>query len=357
MKWLRRVSLAVLSLALLGAGAAWIYAGRTLPQTDGTAIVQGLESQVRIERDAHGIPTIKAASTEAALFGLGYVHAQDRLWQLETHRRIGSGRLAEAFGAPALETDKFLRALGVRRAAAAQWAKASPQLRGAILAYTAGANAYLRDGLRARPVEFVLLGLSPEPWTPQDSLAWAIMMAWDLGANWSTELLRMRLSLRLPVARVDQLIPPYPGDTPLATADYAALFRGLKLDDKLGQQALLAAPESGIEGVGSNNWVVHGTHTETGKPLLANDPHLKLSAPALWYFARIETPGLRVAGATMPGLPFVCSGRTSASRAVSRIPVPMCRTSTSNASSPTTRRATRPRTAGRISRPSRKSSR
>ncbi|HEX7437611.1 MAG TPA: penicillin acylase family protein, partial [Caldimonas sp.] len=239
----------------------------------------------------------------------GYAHAQDRLWQLETHRRIGSGRLAEGFGAPALETDKFLRALGVKRAAAAQWAKASPEARSAILAYTAGINSYLKGGMRARPVEFVLLGLEPEPWTPEDSLAWAIMMAWDLGGNWSTELLRMRLALKMPVARIDELIPPYPGEKPLPTADYAALFRDLRLDGKLGERALLAAPESGIEGVGSNNWVVHGSHTETGKPLLANDPHLKLSTPALWYFARLDAPGLKVAGATMPGLPFVVLGQ------------------------------------------------
>ncbi|MDQ6680823.1 MAG: penicillin acylase family protein [Pseudomonadota bacterium] len=309
MTWLKRISIGLIVLLVLAAAVLWIYARQTLPQTEGSIGVVGLASAVRIERDAHGIPTIKAATPEAALFGLGYVHAQDRLWQLDTHRRIGSGRLAEAFGAPALDTDKFLRALGVRRAAAAQWARTGPAARGAIVAYTAGINAYLRDGLRARPAEFVLLGLQPEAWTPEDSLAWAIMMAWDLGGNWSTELLRMRLALKMPVERINQLIPPYPGDAPLATADYAALFRGLKLDGKLGTTALAAAPESGIEGVGSNNWVVHGTHTETGKPLLANDPHLKLSAPALWYFARLEAPGFKVAGATMPGLPFVVLGQ------------------------------------------------
>jgi penicillin amidase len=237
------------------------------------------------------------------------VHAQDRLWQLETHRRIGAGRLAEAFGAPALETDKFLRALGVRRAAAAQWAKAPPEVRSGIEAYTAGINAYLGQAMRARPPEFVILGLQPEPWTPVDSVAWAIMMAWDLGGNWNTELQRMRLALKLPVARIDELIPPYPGDKPLVTTDYAALYREWKVDAKLGTQAQLAAPESGIEGVGSNNWVVHGSHTTTGKPLLANDPHLKLSAPALWYFARLEAPGLKVAGATLPALPIVVLGQ------------------------------------------------
>jgi penicillin amidase len=297
----------LLALAVL---AAWLYGSRVLPQTDGSvSSLQGLQAEVRIERDALGIPTIKASSREDAMFGLGFVHAQDRLWQLEIHRRTGSGRLAEAFGEPALESDRFLRALGVRRAAALQWAQSSPQTRAAITAYTAGINAFIEQGLRARPPEFVLLGLPVEKWAPEDTLAWATMMAWDLGANWSSELLRMRLALKLPVQRINELLPPYPGDQPLPTADYATLFRGLKVDGRLGQSALNAAPESGVEGAGSNNWVLSGAHTETGQPMLANDPHLKLSAPALWYFARLDAPGFKVAGATMPGLPIVVLGQ------------------------------------------------
>jgi penicillin amidase len=302
----------LVGLMLVVAAALWIYSRRTLPQTDGTLTLSGfggLRAELRIERDDQSIPTIHAATPDDAMFGLGFVHAQDRLWQLETQRRIGAGRLAEAFGPSALPTDKFLRALGVQRAAAAQWQHASPAARSAIRAYTAGVNAFIHQAMRARPVEFVVLGIHPEDWTPEDSLAWAIMMAWDLGGNWSSELLRMRLALKMPVERIEQLLPPYPGEKPLPTADYAALYRGLKLDAKLGDQALAAAPESGIEGVGSNNWVVHGSHTESGKPLLANDPHLKLSAPALWYFARLDAPGLKVAGATLPGLPIVVLGQ------------------------------------------------
>jgi penicillin amidase len=309
MTWLRRIVLATVLLLALAAAAAWFYMRMALPQTDGRMQLAGLRAEIRIERDADGIPTIKAASIEDAAYGLGFVHAQDRLWQLETHRRIGSGQLAEAFGEAALDSDKFLRALGVKRAAAAQWAAASPRTRALVGAYTAGINAYVREALRARPPEFVVLGLAPHEWTPEDTMAWAVMMAWDLGGNWTTELLRMRLALKLPVERIDELIPPYPGEQPLRVADYAALYRGLKVDPRLAQQALAGAPESGVEGIGSNNWVVAGSHTTSGKPLLANDPHLKLSAPALWYFARMEAPGLKVAGATMPGLPGVVLGQ------------------------------------------------
>lgn len=308
---LRRVAWGILGLVAVAAAGLGVYVWVVLPDIDGALSVAGVTSEVRIERDADGIPTIRAGNRDDALFGLGFVHAQDRLWQLETHRRIGSGRLAEAFGEPAIDTDRFLRALGVRRAAEAQWAHSGPDARAAILAYTAGINAYVQRVMSARPPEFVVLGLAFEPWTPQDTIAWTTMMAWDLGGNWGGELLRLRLAMNLPVERINELLPPYPGASPLPTADYTALFRGLKLQGAVAQVAQLAAPESGVEGVGSNNWVVHGSHTTTGHPLLANDPHLKLSAPALWYFARLEAPGLHAAGATMPGLPIVVLGQNA----------------------------------------------
>jgi len=313
-RWIRRLLTLALLLAVAAALAAWFYAQRVLPTTDGTLALPGARAPLQILRDAHGIPTVRAASLRDAMFGLGVAHAQDRLWQMETHRRIGAGRLAEAFGEAALDTDRFLRILGVRRVAAAQWANASPASREALQAYADGVNAVITS-LRARPPEFLILGLQPEPWTPEDSLAWAIMMAWDLGANWNTELIRLRLALKMPKDRIDQLLRPYPGDAVPATMDYAAFYRGMKLD---GQQALAEptllkllamAPESGLEGTGSNSWVLAGSRTTTGKPLLANDPHLKLSTPALWYFARLEAPGLDVAGATMPGLPGVVVGQ------------------------------------------------
>ena len=320
MKTIRRAGLALVALLLLAAATLAVYRARALPVIDGSLAVAGLTREVRIERDANGVPTIDAQSFEDAAFGLGFVHAQDRLWQLETHKRIGAGRLAEAFGPGALDNDKFLRALGVRRAAAAQWQHASAESRRLIEAYGAGINAFLRDHLRARPPEFLILGIQPSPWQPVDTLAWSVMMAYDLGSNWATELLRLRLALRLPVARIDELIPPYPGDAPLPVMDYAALYRELKLGPQPGSKASLAAPadrgvalrsmpESQVEGVGSNNWVVAGSRSATGQPLLANDPHLKLTAPPLWYFARIRTPQGNVAGATMPGIPMIVLGQ------------------------------------------------
>ena len=295
-RWIRRLFTLALLLLVGAALAAWYHAQRVLPQLDGNLALPGAHAPLQLLRDANGIPTVRAGSARDALFGLGVAHAQDRLWQMETHRRISAGRLAEVFGDGALETDRFLRMLGVRQVAAAQWANASPASREALQAYADGVNAVI-GSLRARPPEFLILGLQPEPWTPEDSLAWAIMMAWDLGANWQTELIRLRLALKLPKERIDQLLPPYPGDALPVSMDYAAFYRGLKLDGQqaLAEPALLrllaAAPESEVEGTGSNSWVLAGSRTSTGKPMLANDPHLKLSTPALWYFARIHAAG------------------------------------------------------------------
>ncbi len=317
-RWARRLALLLLLLLALLAGLVAWYAMRVLPATSGALTLRGLQGEVQIERDAHGIPTVRAASERDAVFALGFVHAQDRLWQMETHRRIAGGRLAEGFGEGALETDRFLRALGVRRAAQAQWQRLPAESRALVQAYADGVNAYLADHLKARPPEYLILGLKPEPWDPVDTLAWSIMMAWDLGGNWNTELLRLRLALQMPVERINQLLPAYPGETLPETADYAALYRELRLGDgsektSAGPAAwgrlLDIAPPSGVEGVGSNNWVLAGSRSSTGSPLLANDPHLKLSTPALWYFARLVAPGLEVAGATMPGLPAVVLGQ------------------------------------------------
>lgn len=318
MRWLFRMLTGLLVLALISAGLlAWLYLRQATPRVDGDMALPNVNADVRIERDAHGIPTIRATSVRDAAYGLGVVHAQDRLWQLETHKRIGSGRMAEAFGEAALESDKFLRALGVKRTAEKQWAQTQGEARDMVLAYTAGINDVIAQQTKARPPEMLILGLALTPWTPADTMAWATMMAWDLGGNWNAELQRMRMAMKVPTERVHQLVPPYPGDKPLIGADFAALYRSLKLDgtqasnafDDVVQRMLAAAPPSGIEGAGSNNWVLSGHRTTTGHPLLANDPHLKLTAPALWYFVRMEAPGLSVAGASMPGLPTVVLGQ------------------------------------------------
>lgn len=309
-KILKKAGLAALLIMLGVVIVIFWYRAASQPRISGTIGLTGLTAPVDIVRDAEGIPHIYAKSAGDAYFALGFVHAQDRLWQMELNRRIPAGRLAEILGPDALNTDRFLRTLGVRRNAERILGKLSTDTRAALDAYAKGVNAYLSNRSGPLPPEFLLTGApSPAPWQPVDSIGWQTMMAWDLGSNWTQELLRMRLAQRLPLDRINEFLAPYPGDSTVPTQDYTKLYR--ELAGTTQQLAAVAgiAPPSLIDGAGSNNWVVSGARSETGKPLLANDPHLGLSAPALWYFAHLSAPGLNVIGATLPGIPSVVLGR------------------------------------------------
>lgn len=300
--------LAFVFLALV-AVALW-YRGASQPQIDGTLRLDGLAAAVDVVRDAEGIPHIYAQSNGDAYFALGFVHAQDRLWQMEMNRRIAAGTMSEILGPGALDTDRFLRTLGVRRNAEKILGNLSPDTRAALEAYARGVNAYLDTRSGPLPPEFLLIGVpTPAPWHPVDSVGWQTMMAWDLGTNWTQELLRMRMAQRLSLDQINEFLAPYPGDPVLPTLDYTKLYRELAGTTEQLAAVAAIAPPSYIEGKGSNNWVVGGTLTQTGKPLLANDPHLGLSAPGLWYFAHLSAPGLNVIGATLPGIPMVVLGR------------------------------------------------
>ena len=292
-------------LAILLA-AAYLYLRQSLPTTEGEIRLTGsagLGAPVEILRDRYGIPHIFAASLEDASFALGYVHAQDRLWQMEMSRRIAAGRVSEVVGAAGLETDRFLRTLGVRRSAEANLRTIDAETRQQFDAYAAGVNAFLASN-PVLPPEFWLTGARPEPWTPADSAGWVKMMAWDLGGNWRSELLRMRLAKTLPLARIHEFLPPYPGEATPVIADLKELYGAMERD-----AIRLAEFTPDNDGIGSNNWVVSGERSASGKPLLANDPHLGLSAPPVWYFAQISVPGLNVIGSTLPGVPGVILGR------------------------------------------------
>lgn len=314
MRWLKRLAWLVVigaGVTLAAAVAAWLwYRQASRPPVDGELTVQGARAPITITRDANGVPDIGAQDPLDAYFGLGFVHAQDRLWQMQMNKRVAAGRLAEALGEKALDTDRFLRTLGVRRNAEAILANSPAEVRAALQAYADGANAAMAQRKGPLPPEFLLLGVEPEPWEPVDTLAWQTMMAWDLGGNWTQEVLRMRLAQSLPLSRINELLAPYPGDAPLRTLDYTELYRQLAPLATAMAKVDALAPGGYVEGMGSNNWVVSGARTRSGKPMLANDPHLGLQAPALWYFARMHAPGLDATGATLPGMPLVVLGHT-----------------------------------------------
>jgi penicillin amidase len=320
---LRWLLIVVVVLLVLVGGGGYLWLRGALPQTSGTIRVQGLTAPVAIIRDVDAIPHIRAQNEADAMFGLGYAHAQDRLWQMEFQRRIGNARLSEVLGAATLDTDKFLRTLGPARAAASAWAKTSPDARNLVEGYVAGVNAFIsaHHG-RALPIEFTILGFEPEPWRPEDVLVWAKMMAWNLGDNWEKELLRSKLIAKLGAEKTAQLMPAYTADGPVILPDGGAAMRDLRLG-AAGQvhvpnpqsatpnppfDGLLAINRTinaslGLGGtaIGSNNWVIGGGRTTTGKPLLANDPHLGAQIPSIWYLAHITGGKLDAIGATLPG--------------------------------------------------------
>jgi penicillin G amidase len=299
MRWLRRLLLLLVLLPVLVGAGLYFWLRTSLPQTTGTIALAGLSAPATIVRDDAGVPTIRAANARDAAFALGFVHAQDRLFQMDLLRRYGAGRLAEVFGEHALPADRSMRLFGLYRAAERQFAELSPELRGVLEAYAAGVNAYIDRHRGALPPSYYLLRFTPEPWRPADSLVWGKIMALQLSDNYRSELLRARLLRKISPEQLRQLFPEYPKDGAVALAQFAALYRTLPLDSLRAALPDAAAPQGA-----SNNWVVDGRHSASGKPLLANDPHLGFTAPGTWYLVRIETPTWRFTGVTSPGSPL-----------------------------------------------------
>ena len=250
---IRRILTGLLVLLLVLGGGLYLYLLSSLPQTDGRLAVPGPKAEIRIERDADGVPLIIAQDDEDAAFGLGFVHAQDRLFQMELQRRYGAGRLAEIFGTEALATDRQMRVLGLYRAAEAEIPFLSTEVRRGLEAYAAGVNAFLASRRGALPPEFLLLRFAPEPWRPADSLVWGKLMAVRLGGNYRGELLRARMARTVSAADLALLYPEYPKDAPTTLSDMLPIYRRLALD--LLYEAL--PPVVGPI-YASNNWVVDG---------------------------------------------------------------------------------------------------
>jgi len=294
-----------IGMSLLMVNALFFSFGRGGVETTAFTL-SGLSASVEIIRDRYAVPHVYAENSDDAYFALGFLHAQDRLWQMDLNRRVGSGRLAEIFGSDALEQDRFMRVLGLRRAAEANLQQLDSATLASLQAYAQGVNAFLaQDSIL--PVEFYLTGAPrPEPWQPADSLVWLKNMAWRLSGNWWEEFLNLRLQQRLSPEQFADLFPPYPGDPPSALPDVTNLYAELA---PLAGKLLAQHREEAHKSIGSNNWVVDGSRTASGKPLLANDPHLPLTAPSLWYFAHLHAPGLNATGATLPGIPGILLGR------------------------------------------------
>jgi len=322
-KGLRIVLLWALALAVilpvLGAGAGYIWWRQGLPQLNGDIALPGLEKPVRVIRDTHGVPHIFADSMADAARALGYLHAQDRMFQMDVTRRVLQGRIAAIAGPGAVSLDKQFRTLDLAGRAADSLKVLSPELKRELRAYADGVNAWLERSDQALPLEYTMLGATPEPWKPEDSILWGKGMAWKLSANWRQDANRAVLAAQYGRERAERFFPgPFP-DWPVTLKpeigrtgqgrDAASLSAPAMPPARMAAAAadLLRLPSIGAGA--SNEWVVDGSRSETGKPLLANDPHLELGIPILWYMVRITTPDLTLAGVTTPGVPVILLGQ------------------------------------------------
>ena len=347
--------LVLIVVALVATGAlVTAVTLRALPQTSGTLHISALKADVTVSRDKAGIVNIYADSPHDLFLAQGYVHAQERMWQMEVWRRISAGRLSELFGKATLDTDRFVRTLDFRGAAERDLKAATPETRAVLDAYAAGVNAWLDVHRGSLGLPFVVAGLQsgkgglggfePERWTALDSMAWQKVQAWDLGGNMGSEIFRMLADARLgDPARTDELFPAYSADAPVITA---AAPGGVAT--AIAQAPMAAARDSvvvpaadsvawrhiasvsadllgmagigggsgllGERGIGSNNWVVGPSKSATGGALLANDPHLGIGMPSVWFInglhCRKVSPAcpFDVVGVSFPGVPAVVLG-------------------------------------------------
>src|ERR1700692_3688627 len=317
--------LAILILLASAVGYAYYVAHSALPQLDGRLQARGLEAPVTVTRDNHGVPTIEAATLGDLFFAQGYVTAQDRLWQMDIMRRFGSGELSEILGEALLKVDREQRILGLRAAARKSLQTADPRDRSFFEAYARGVNAFIATRGRKLPIEFRILGYAPKPWQAEDSLVVANQMVKDLNYHYFFDALaREKILAKVgPDLTADLYVNRSWHDRPptVMRADITQEEQGDSDDeddeddgpDNSVTRNCGAGTAIWAQGVpeaanGSNDWVISGAHTVSGKPLLSNDMHLGHQMPNLWYEAHLKSENLDVAGVTLPGMPYVIVG-------------------------------------------------
>jgi len=322
MRFLRRLSLlafVVLLLAIVG-GGVWLRwrIRASLPVLDGVISAPGLSARVEVLRDARGVPHIRAQSIADALFAQGYATAQDRLWQMDLSRRKAEGELSEIFGDRTLSLDIESRTMGFPQVAGRALADLSPDERRLIDSYTRGVNAFIEGHRDRLPLEFILMRYQPRPWREIDSVAVALNLSMTLSQSWESDLMHEHIAAKLGKELFSDVFPDHsafdvpvadvPASTPQGPKTVSTNLGNEPFQDRLLAEAFFPSTMESPGGLGSNNWVVNGSHTKSGKPLLANDPHLGHSIPSIWYMIHLKAPGLHVTGISLPGLPLVMIG-------------------------------------------------
>lgn len=315
--WMMRLLLMALATVALGLGFTYYFLSRSIPDYDGSYAVAGVTAPVEIVRDTHNIPHIFGQTDEDSYFGLGFVHAQDRLWQMLMLRRTAQGRLSELFGERTLRIDDLLRRFDFYRLAQSSVSSLTPETRAALEAYAAGVNAWIAEinkgALGRGAPEFFVFEPEVAPWQPADSVVLIKLMALQLSWHMETEVLRARISLALDPARVDDILPEAPGTGVIDLPEYATLFPQVDRRQAFAGTPLQLDPLSPVMprpfAGASNAWAAAPSRSAAGGTLLANDPHLEFTAPALWHLARLDLGAGGVIGGTVPGIPAVLTGR------------------------------------------------
>ncbi len=302
-------ALALVATLLLSVLAMSAVLRRSYPTVDAEMRLLGLDASAEVLRDVDGVPHIYARTLHDLFYVQGYVTAQDRLFQLDFLRRIGQGRLSEVFGAATLDSDRFLRTLGIYRTALREVDVVASDTRAALQAYADGVNKFVDTHRDAPPIEFVLLGIGWEPWQPADSAVIGKIMAWDLGGNMQSELVRADVLARLGPEAARVLFPGAPSESPSILSPSGGASLGIPGLESL--RSVSGAMDDAPLGLGSNSWVLSGTRTATGRPLLADDTHLALRNPSIWYLVHLVGAGFDVAGFTIPGAPGVVIGHNA----------------------------------------------
>jgi penicillin amidase len=290
---------------VLRGGLSW-YSRRSLPAIAGELKVPGVDAGVEVIRDRWGVPHIYANTLHDLFFAQGFIHAQDRLFQMEMNRRTAQGQLSELFGEIALDTDRATRTFGFNRLGKVDWQQADAEIKSIFLAYTDGVNAYLRQPGLKLPIEFTLIGHHPKPWTPEDLTAFARVMVWQLSHAWYGGIVRAQMAAAVGEEHAAELEIHYPSQNPLI------LPQGIEFN-RLDANGVLQALNGPFlkASMGSNSWAVSGARSDTGKAYLCNDMHLALSAPGLWYENHLVSEDYQVSGVSLPGVPLVLVGHNT----------------------------------------------
>ena len=312
-------------LVIAAGVSGWWWGRSSLPILDGQLAFPDLRAPVEVLIDGHGVPSVYARDLEDAWFTAGVLHARDRRWQMELYRRVTMGRLSEVLGDTTIPFDQRFLTLGLRDAAKAEWERAAPPVRLALERYAAGVNAASAELVgRKRPIEFQVLGITPPAWEPVDSLAVGRLLSWRLAENHQAELVRGALSAKFGEETTRFLTGAYPRTAPsiLSTGADAAANRptasAVEAGGQVAERARQAPIPAGLEWLAagarrgnSNNWVLAGGRTKSGRPILANDPHLQIEFPSVWYEMHLVAADLDVMGVTIPGVPFVALGHNA----------------------------------------------